>query len=241
VIFTFSQSTAPPTWVVDPGTTKTLPPSTAPPTDPPTLPPTDPPTSFPPSTSSPSPSTGSGTEQYCQVLNSALSTIVWSDLHPDVPQLNISVPLIGKLGVVMTNLQIQGPSSFDGCTSTNSGSGYVVSFPKLSCKVTNADWDWFRITSDPEHHKGSAAADFSTALSFTVDPNTKQTSNINFNSQDFTIHVDGDHDQWLYSIAFSALGDKVKAEISKQISNALIQKINVCLPDPSTCSSTALL
>jgi hypothetical protein len=223
VIYTFSQASAPPTWVIDPESARTLPPTTVEPTSGNIHQTTEPPTSL-------------DDTNYCKILDSALTSIDWSNLHPEIPQVNISVPLIGKIGLVMSNLQIQGPVSFSGCTVSNSGSGYLVSFPKLDCKVTNADWDWFMIHHESDHHKGNATADFSADFTFTVDPNTNRMANVDFSSQDFTIHVDGDHEQWLYSLAFSALGDKVKNAISQEISYELISKINACLPNPSSCS-----
>jgi hypothetical protein len=174
---------------------------------------------------------------YCDVVNGGLAEFPWELMNFDLPQENASIPFMGTVGIVVTNLQIQGPQSVNCDMSLSLGKSYV-NIQNFQIKVPNADWDWFKAKdSNPSHHKGTLTAEGAANAFIEVDLGTLAINQVTVKFTNFQLHIDADKSGWIYRMAQGYAIKHVQSGLQNAVNKYISATLGPCVANPSNCAA----
>jgi hypothetical protein len=171
----------------------------------------------------------------CGLLNTGLADFPWDSMTFDLPQENASIPVEGKIGFVINNLHIQGPTSVT-CDSDLGLSHSTLKVQNFDLKVTHAEWDWFKL-SGGSHHKGTLTADVPATLTADIDILGMKVNQLAVNFKGFKLHINANGGGFLLKIAYGYASSHAGPAVQKAVNKAITDAFGECVIDPVKCTA----
>jgi hypothetical protein len=173
---------------------------------------------------------------FCDVINQELAEFPWEYMNFDLPQENASVPIEGKVGVLVTDLQIQGPQSVNCDMSLSLGKSYI-NIQNFQINVPNANWDWFKLKGG-SHHRGTLRAEGAASVYVEVDVTALAINQLTVKFTNFQLHINADKSGWIYRLVQGYAIKHVQSGLQKAVDKYISAALGQCVANPAKCSSS---